>query len=142
MCVCVCVCVCVHTRACMCMHAHAKSLQLCLTLCNPMDCNPPGSPVHGILQARIPEWVAIPSYRESSNPGIESASLMSPALAGWFFTTSTTWEAHIYLHINLIHLEIKKSLVNGLNFSVMPFISNFTRALEHSLEQFCYIKYK
>ena len=139
---CVCVCVCVHTRACMCMHAHAKSLQLCLTLCNPMDCNPPGSPVHGILQARIPEWVAIPSYRESSSPGIESASLMSPALAGWFFTTSTTWEAHIYLHINLIHLEIKKSLVNGLNFSVMPFISNLTRALEHFLEQFCYIKYK
>ena len=33
--------------------------QLCLTLCNPIDCSPPGSSVHGILQARIPEWVAI-----------------------------------------------------------------------------------
>ena len=33
----------------------AKSLQLCLTLCNPMDCSPPGSPAHGILQARILE---------------------------------------------------------------------------------------
>ena len=38
---------------------HAKSLQLCPTLCDPMDCNLPGSSVHGILQARILEWVAI-----------------------------------------------------------------------------------
>ena len=37
----------------------AKSLRLCLTLCNPMDCSLPGSSVHGILQARILEWVAI-----------------------------------------------------------------------------------
>ena len=39
---------------------HAQSLQLCLTLCDPMDCLP-GSSVHGILQARILEWVAMPS---------------------------------------------------------------------------------
>ena len=39
----------------------AKSLQLFLTLCNLMDCNPPDSSVHGILQARILEWVAMPS---------------------------------------------------------------------------------
>ena len=38
---------------------HAKSLQLCLTLCNPMDCSPPGSSVDGILQAILLEWVAI-----------------------------------------------------------------------------------
>ena len=44
-----------------CMHAcmHAKSLQLCPTLCDPMDSSPPGSSVHRILQARILEWVAI-----------------------------------------------------------------------------------
>ena len=45
----------------------AKSLQLCLTLCNPMDHSPPGSSVHGILQARILEWVTI-SFRWSSWP--------------------------------------------------------------------------
>ena len=45
--------------------------QLCPTLCNPMDCSQLGSSVHGILQARILEWVAIPVSRESSNPGIE-----------------------------------------------------------------------
>ena len=40
--------------------------QSCPTLCNPMDCGPPGSSVHGILQARIMEWVAMPSSRGSS----------------------------------------------------------------------------
>ena len=42
--------------------------QLCLTLCNPMNCNLTGSSVHGILQVRILEWVAISSSRESSQP--------------------------------------------------------------------------
>ena len=45
---------------------HAKSLQSCLTLCSPVDCSPPGSSVHGTLQARIVEWVAMPSSRGSS----------------------------------------------------------------------------
>ena len=40
--------------------------QSCLILCNPMDCSPPDSPVHGILQARILEWVAMLSSRGSS----------------------------------------------------------------------------
>ena len=40
--------------------------QSCLTLCNPMDCSPPGSSVYGIIQARILEWVAMPSSRDSS----------------------------------------------------------------------------
>ena len=48
--------------------------QLCPTLCDPMDCNLPGSFVHGILQARILEWVAIPFSRGSSHPGIEPRS--------------------------------------------------------------------
>ena len=47
---------------------HAKLLQSCLTLCGPMDCSLPGSSVHGILQTRILEWVAMPSSRGSSRP--------------------------------------------------------------------------
>ena len=43
-------------------------VQSCLTLCDPMDCSPPDSSVHGIFQARIPEWVAISSFRASSCP--------------------------------------------------------------------------
>ena len=42
--------------------------KLCLTLCEPMDCSPPGSSVHGILQARVLEWVTIPPSRGSSQP--------------------------------------------------------------------------
>ena len=49
-------------QACTCVCA--KSLQSCPTLCDPMDCSPPGSSVHGILQAIILEWVAMPSSRE------------------------------------------------------------------------------
>ena len=45
---------------------HAKSFQLCSTLCNPMDCNLPGSSVLGIFQVSILEWVAMPSSRRSS----------------------------------------------------------------------------
>ena len=43
-------------------------IQLCLTLCDPMDCSPSSSSVHGTLQARILEWVAISSSRGSSQP--------------------------------------------------------------------------
>ena len=43
--------------------------QSCPTLCDPVDCSPPGSSVHGHLQARILEWVAIPFSKGSSQPG-------------------------------------------------------------------------
>ena len=71
----------------------AKSIQSCPTLCDPIDCSPPGSSVHGILQARILEWVAHFLLQgifltQGLNP-----RLMSPALAGRFFTTSAIWEA-------------------------------------------------
>ena len=52
-------------------------IQFCLTLCNPVDSSPPGSFVHGILQARILERVAIPSPGDIPDPGIEPRS---PAL--------------------------------------------------------------
>ena len=71
---------------------HAKSLQLCPTIGNPMVCSPPGSSVHGILQARILQWVAMPSSRGSFWPGTEPVSLMSLALADGFITTSTVWQ--------------------------------------------------
>ena len=61
---------------------HAQLLQSGHTLCDPMDCSPPGSSVHGILQARILECVAMPSTGDFPDPGIEPESLMSPALAG------------------------------------------------------------
>ena len=56
---------------------HAKLLQLCLILCNTVDCSPPGSSVHGILQARILEWVAMSFSRGSPDPSTKFRSLIS-----------------------------------------------------------------
>ena len=69
---------------------HARPLTSCPTQSNPVDSSLPGSSVHGILQARIPEWEAMPSSRYLSHPGIKLAPLLSPALADRFFTISTT----------------------------------------------------
>ena len=52
----------------------------------------------GIFQARVLEWVAMPSSRGSSQPRDQTCVSMSPALAGGFFTTSATWEASISIH--------------------------------------------
>ena len=76
----------------------SKLLQLCLTLCNPMDCNVPVSSVHGILQARILEWVAMPSSRGSSQPRIIPTSFKYPALTSVLFTTSISWEAPSFVY--------------------------------------------
>ena len=65
----------------------------CARLCDPMDYSLPGFCVHGILQARLLEWVAVPSPGCLPDSGIEPLSLMSPEWAGRFFTSSTTWEA-------------------------------------------------
>ena len=62
-----------------CLAAHLRP-----TLCDPMDCSPPGSSVHVTSQARILEWVAISFSKGSSRPGIKPAS---PALAGGFITS-------------------------------------------------------
>ena len=71
----------------------AKSLQSCLTLCEPMDCSPPGSSVLGTLQARILEWVAMPSSRGSSWPRDRTHVSCISCTAGRFFTPWATWEA-------------------------------------------------
>ena len=70
------------SRVCLCMCA-----QLCPTLCNPLNCSPPGSSVHGIFQARILEWVAIASSRGSSLPWNQTQVSCSSCIASGFFTT-------------------------------------------------------
>ena len=70
-----------------CIHTHtyiymvcAKSLQSRPTLCDPMDCRPPSSSLHGILQARILEWVAMPFCRDLPDPKIRPTYPVTPAL--------------------------------------------------------------
>ena len=77
--------------ACMgtCVLNHFSCVRL---LCDPMDCSLPGFSVHGILQARILEWMAISFSRGSSQPRDQTRVLRLLALAGGFFTTSATCE--------------------------------------------------
>ena len=70
----------------------AKSLQSCPTLCDPMNCSLPGFSVHEDLQARTLGELSCPPPGDLPDSGIEPISLMSPALAVRFFTTSATWE--------------------------------------------------
>ena len=81
-CVCVCVCVCVNHSV------------VCPILWDPMNCSPPGSSVHEILQARIWDWVAIPFSRESSQP---RDWIRVSCIAGGFFTIWATREVPAYL---------------------------------------------
>ena len=73
---------------------YTKSLQSCATLCDPIDCSPARF-LSSWEFSRQEYWSGLPclSPEDLPNPGIESESLTSPALAGGFFTTSTTWEA-------------------------------------------------
>ena len=66
-------------------------IQSCPILWDPMDCSPPGSSVHGILQPRILEWVAMPFSRGSSQPRDRT---QVSCIAGGFFTVLATKEAH------------------------------------------------
>ena len=83
--------------------------QLCLTLRDPKDYSLPGSSVHGILQASMMEWVTISFFKGSTWPreSNKPMSLVSPALVGGFFTTSTTW--NFYAHMwKLRFREVKQ----------------------------------
>ena len=88
------------------MRACVQLLQSSTTLCDPMDCDLPGFSVHWILQARIMEWAAVPFSKRSSSARMKPVSLTSPALAGGFFTTGTTWEAHSDLYPKSIYQNL------------------------------------
>ena len=80
------------------VHSRKKvsvAAQLCLTLCDPMDCSPPGSSVHGILQARILKntWLPCPSPEESSHPRVSQT-------AGRFFTVWASRFSSVWLFVN------------------------------------------
>ena len=77
----------------------ATSLQSCPILLDRMDCSPPGSSV--LVWSRQEYWSSLqsPPSRDLPNPGVKPTSLLSPASAGRFFTTSTTWGAQVYLNL-------------------------------------------
>ena len=95
----------------------AKSLQSCLTVCNPVDCSLPGSSVHGISQANILEWIAIPFSRRASDPGIEPTSLMSPVSACGFFPTCMS-----ILRINSVYMSVPILLPTPFPLGIHTFV--------------------
>ena len=82
--------------------------QSCMTLCDPLDCSPPGSSVHEIIQARILEWVVMPSSRESSWPRNQTLISCVFCIADGFFTHWAVREAPvqyiIYLNASILYL--------------------------------------
>ena len=95
--------------------SESEVAQLCLTLCNPMNCNPPHSSVHGILQARIPEWVAI-SFSRGSSPPRDRTQVS--CIAGRFFTIwasrESTQKRSSLNHLNKKLQSIKSLVTNKL----------------------------
>ena len=83
---------------CVCMHT--KSLHLCLTLCNALGCSLPGSSVHGIPQARILEWVAVPFLQDIfPTQQFNQCLLRLPLLADVFFSMSAIWQVPLNTYI-------------------------------------------
>ena len=84
--------------------------QLCSTFCNPVDCNLPSFSIHGILQARILDWVAISFSRGSSWPRNQT---WISSIADRFFTDWDMREAFTWLKISLIFSHLLCSLKPG-----------------------------
>ena len=109
----------------------------CVSLCDSLDCGLPGSSACRIYQARILEWVAISSSRGIFPTQGSNSSLTSPLLAGGFFTTGATWEAHY--HTRSAHMSstliISKSYVSSPHHTVIARGRTQTWSAELSLLQ-------
>ena len=92
--------------------SESEVAQSCPTLCDPMDCSPPGSSVHGILQARVLKWVAVSFSRGSSQPRDQT---QVSCIAGRFFTH---WAGPQNVHSSSAHQS-------GLGMSPSSLSCNF-----------------
>ena len=96
---------------CMC----GKLLQSCLTLCDTMDCSPPGSSVHGILQTRVMCWVTIPFSGGSSLPRDQTWVC---SIAGGFFSVSASWKALYAVCVCAKSLQLCPTLCDPMDCSL------------------------
>ena len=101
----------------LCVSMPAKSLQSCLTPCDPMDCSLIGSSVHGIIQARILEWLPCPLSGNVPNPGIKPVSLIFPELAGGFFPLAQPGRLYTVRETQRNKFTPSYSEINVLRFS-------------------------
>ena len=79
-----------------CVLSHSSCVQLWAQLCDPVDCSLPGFPVHGILQARVLEWVAMPFSRGSFWPRDQTHMSSVSCIVGRFFTAEPPGKPRIY----------------------------------------------
>ena len=105
--------------------------QLCPTLCNSMDCNPPGSSVHGISQARILEGAAISSCRWSSWPRDQTRAYCISCFAGRFFTTRATRQVPFNFYWSIMDLQC------CVNFRCITKLISYTYTYIHFYLRFC-----
>ena len=108
--------------------------QSCLTLCDLMDCSPSGSPVHGIFQARILEWVVISFSRGSSWPRDQT---MSPALANRFFTIAPPGKSQILLE-NLKIAPLQNNVNSLFTWETSQYLRNCRESHVCSLQKAFY----
>ena len=100
----------IYIYMCMC----AKSLQSYPTLSDPMDCSPPGSSIHGILQARILEWIDISSSRGSSRPSDRTQVSCISCIAGGFFSAGLPGSpSFTYTHTHMHPYKYKHTGLSG-----------------------------
>ena len=100
---------------------------MCLTLCDPMDYNPPGSSVHGILQARL-EWIARPSSKTSSWPRDQTCVSCGSCTAARFFTTEPPGKPPKWVYIVIEDSISTKYLAHSFSQILQPSLSLFTFA--------------
>ena len=98
---------------CMKVKSESEVAQSCSTLCNPMDCRPPGSSVHGIFQARVLEWVAIAFSIRNGYTDINKGTLHSPRKE-CLEKTGNSLDTYVILHSEIHRMSLNsKSWADG-----------------------------
>ena len=95
-----------------------------------MDCSPPGSSVHGVLQARLLEWIVMPSSKGSSQPSDQTRVSYVSWISGGFFTTNATWEA-----LGRFHNVLLSFIVSLISFIQGKTVHNQWTTLLRDFEQ-------
>ena len=108
-----------------CLPVPVKSLQSCLTLCDPMDCSPPGSSIQGILQARILDWVVMHSSRGSSPSRDWTQVCCSSCNASGFFTTKPPGKPVLTYMIKKIISTLQGFVIISVDNLCKKFYHNF-----------------
>ena len=103
-----------------CAYIVVELLSCVWLFCDPMDCNPPGSSVHGIFQARILEWVAI-SFSRGSSPPRDRTPVS--CIDRWILYHRAPWEAHV--HIRHVIKKHVKSLAGKVKVEISFFSFSF-----------------